>query len=237
MCGRYWLKSEKKVIVNEFNIYEVVTEVKPDYNITPGRNVLCVTKNGNNKLVSMRWGLIPSWAKDEQIGYRTINARAESLSEKPSFLRPFQTQRCLVIADGFYEWSNVAKGSADGARKQGKDKTPLAVRLKNKKPFGFAGLYDRWQSPKGELITSCTIITTEPNELISPIHNRMPAILTTDAREIWLDRNLSDPYKLMSLLIPFDADEMESYEVSSLVNSVKNNSPNLIEPVGKSTLF
>ncbi len=247
MCGRYWLKSEKKVLINEFNIYEVMADDKSDYNITPGRNVLCVTRQdsplamtvgnknnnlnhpksddvasciGHNKLVSMRWGLIPSWAKDEQIGYRTINARAETLTEKPSFLRPFQTQRCLVIADGFYEW-----------RKEIKKKTPLAVRLKNNRPFGFAGLYDKWQSPKGDLITSCTIITTEPNELVASIHNRMPAILTVDAREIWLDRNLSDPYKLMSLLIPFDADEMESYEVSALVNSVKNNSPNLIEPL------
>ena len=226
MCGRYWLKSEKKVIINEFNVYEVRTEVKPDYNITPGRNVLCVTKNGNNKLVSMRWGLIPSWAKDEQIGYRTINARTETLTEKPSFLRPFQNQRCLIIADGFYEW-----------RKQVTRKTPLAIKQKNNKPFGFAGLYDQWQSPEGNLITSCTIITTEPNELISPIHDRMPAILNPEAYDIWLDKNTGDPQKLLSLLIPYNSKEMEAYEVSLLVNSPKNNSPDLIKPVGKSTLF
>jgi putative SOS response-associated peptidase YedK len=185
---------------------------------------------------------------DEQIGYRTINARAETLVEKPSFLRPFQTQRCLVIADGFYEWSNVAnlvspkasavaQGSADGARKEAKKKTPLAVRLKNNKPFGFAGLYDMWHSPEDDIITSCTIITTEPNELIATIHNRMPAILSPDIYDIWLDKNLDDTRRLMSLLIPYDSNKMEAYEVSALVNSVENNSPKLIEPVGKSTLF
>lgn len=214
------------MIVNEFNIYEVLADVKPDYNITPGRNVLCVTRNGNNKLVSMRWGLIPSWAKDEQIGYRTINARAETLAEKPSFLRPFQTQRCLVIADGFYEWQKI-----------GAKKTPFAIKLKNEQPFGFAGLYDKWQSNEGEIITSCTIITTEPNSLLAPIHNRMPAILTAEARDIWLDKDVKDTRKLMPLLIPYDAIAMQAYEVSDLVNSVKNNSPNLIKPLGKTTLF
>jgi putative SOS response-associated peptidase YedK len=226
MCGRYWLKSEKNVIVNEFNIYEVMADVKQDYNITPGRNVLCVTRNGHNKLVSMRWGLIPSWAKDEQIGFRTINARAETLAEKPTFLRPFQTQRCLVIADGFYEWQKI-----------GPKKTPFAVKLKHDKPFGFAGLYDRWQSDQNELITSCTIITTEPNSLLAPIHNRMPVILSKDAYNVWLDNTLKDTNKLMDLLIPYKIDEMEVYEISSLVNSVKNNSPDLLKPAGKTTLF
>lgn len=222
MCGRYWLKSEKKVIVNEFNIYEVMTEVKSDYNITPGRNVLCVTRNGNNKLVLMRWGLIPSWAKDEQIGYRTINARAESVAQKPSFLRPFQNQRCLVIADGFYEW-----------QKTGSKKTPFAIRLKDNKPFGFAGLYDKWQSPEGDIITSCTIITTEPNELLAPIHNRMPVILPKDTYDIWLDKNQKDINKLISWLTPYNTNDMQVYEISPLVNSPKNNDPTLIKPLGK----
>jgi len=226
MCGRYWLKSEKNVIVNEFNIYEVMAEVKQDYNITPGRNVLCVTRNGHNKLVSMRWGLIPSWAKDKQIGYRTINARAESVSEKPSFLRPFQSQRCLVIADGFYEWQKV-----------GTKKTPFAIKLKDDKLFAFAGLYDRWQSDQNDIITSCTIITTESNELLAPIHNRMPVILPKDAYDIWLDKSCKDTNKLMNFLIPYKTDEMQASEISSLVNSPKNNSPELIKPLGKSTLF
>ena len=149
MCGRYWLKSEKKVIVNEFNIYEVVADVKSDYNITPGRNVLCVTKNGHNKLVSMRWGLIPSWAKDEQIGYRTINARAESLTEKPSFLKPFQTQRCLVIADGFYEWSNVANLVSPKA-------SAVAQGTKKKKTRSFIGIY----SGATHHISYCSVIAS-----------------------------------------------------------------------------
>jgi putative SOS response-associated peptidase YedK len=226
MCGRYWLKSEKKVIINEFNIYEVLTDVKPDYNITPSRNVLCVTKNGNNKLVSMRWGLIPHWAKDEKIGFRTINARADTLAEKPTFLKPFQSQRCLIVADGYYEW-----------RKQGAQKTPLAFQLKSHKPFGFAGLYDRWQSPNNDIIVSCTIVTTEPNKLTTPIHNRMPAILSSKAYDVWLDKNIHDLQKLLSLLVPYNSEEMEAYEVSSMVNSPQNNNPNLIKPVGKSTLF
>ncbi len=220
MCGRYWLKSEKKIIVNEFNIYEVAADVKPDYNITPGRNVLCVTENGHNKLVSFRWGLIPSWAKDEQIGYKMINARAETLLEKPSFLKPFQTQRCLVIADGFYEW-----------RKTTAQKIPMAFRMKNEKPFGFAGLYDRWQSSENEIITSCTIITTNANELVAPIHNRMPVILRADDYELWLDNKINNTVKLTPLLKPFESKIMESYEVSSLVNSVKYNSSDAIKPI------
>ena len=220
MCGRYWVNRMKKVIVNEFNVYEVATDVKPDYNITPGRLVLCVMKNGHNKLVSFRWGLIPSWAKDPQIGYKMVNARAETLIEKPSFFKPFQTQRCLVVADGFYEW-----------RKEGREKIPLAIRLRNDKPFAFAGLYDRWQSPENELITSCTIITTTPNELLAPIHNPIPAILTPEARESWLDNTITNPLKLIPLLKPYNAQEMEAYEVSSQVNSVKNNNPDLIKPV------
>lgn len=222
MCGRYWLKSEKKKIVNEFNIYEVMADVKPDYNITPGRNVLCITKNGNNKLVSMRWGLIPSWAKDEKIAYRTINARAESLIEKPSFLRPFQSQRCLIIADGFYEW-----------QKDAHRKIPYAITLKNNKPFAFAGLYDHWQSPDNEIIATCTIITTKANQLLASIHNRMPVILPKTAYEIWLDKNFQDIKKLSSLLIPFDDLQMHIYQVSDLVNSVKNNSPSLLQPANK----
>lgn len=223
MCGRYYLKSEKNVIVNEFNIYEVISEdIKPDYNIAPGRNVLCVVRNHHNKLVSMRWGLIPSWAKDEKIANRTINARAESLIEKPSFLKPFQSQRCLIIADGFYEW-----------QKDAPRKIPYAITLKNNKPFAFAGLYDHWQSPDHEIITTCTIITTKANQLLASIHNRMPVILPKTAYDIWLDKNFQDIRKLSSFLIPFDDSQMHIYEVSDSVNSVKNNSPSLIQPVNK----
>lgn len=220
MCGRYWFKSDKKVIVNEFNVYEVMTEVRPNYNVAPSQNVLCVTRNGHNRLVSMRWGLVPSWAKDAQIGFKMINARAETLVQKPSFLKPLQSQRCLIIADGFYEW-----------RKTAPVKTPLAFQLKSHKPFGFAGLYDRWQSPDDETITSCSIITTDANDLIAPIHNRMPVILPADTYEIWLDSKITSPSKLLPLLKPFDSSVMESYEVSTQVNSVKYNNPDAIKPV------
>ena len=151
-----------------------------------------------------------------------INARAETLIHKPSFSKPFKTQRCLVVADGFFEWQkNLGK------------KIPFYIHLRSKKPFGFAGLYDTWESPEGESITTCTIITTTPNELIAPMHDRMPVILRPEAREIWLDKEISEPEKLLTLLNPYKASEMVAYEVSPLCNSVKNNIPDCIKPIVK----
>jgi putative SOS response-associated peptidase YedK len=221
MCGRFIIKSDLKQIQLAFNIDQVNTEVKPSYNVAPTQPVVTVVqRDGQNILEEMRWGLIPVWAKDASIGYKMINARAESVSEKASFKRPLKNRRCLIVADGFYEWQT------DGSRK-----IPMFIRLKSNKPFGFAGLYDVWKSPDGEWITSCAIITTTPNGLMESIHNRMPVILPKKAYELWLDPSNQDLEELGALLQAYPADEMEAYQVSRLVNSPKNNSPELIRPV------
>ena len=168
----------------------------------------------------MRWGLIPFWAKDPSIGQRMINARAETVVEKPSFRKAFQSRRCLIAADGFFEW-----------RREGKFKVPTRITTKSGEPFGFAGLWETWKSPDDQLVKSCTIITTTPNALMEPIHNRMPVILSRDAEERWLDPNNSDIAELRELLVPYPAGELEAYEVSTIVNSPRYDNRECIAPV------
>ncbi len=221
MCGRFIVLSDLEEVQLTFDLNQVKTEVKPSYNIAPTQSIaVVVRREGQNILEAMRWGLIPVWAKDASLGARLINARAESLAEKPSFKRSLKNQRCLIVADGFYEW-----------RKQGAAKIPMLIRLKSTAPFGFAGLYDTWQAPSGERIASCAIITTQPNELMQPIHDRMPVILPPRAYSTWLDSANQDSAKLISLLKPYPAEQMRAYPVSHLVNSPANNSPELIVPV------
>jgi putative SOS response-associated peptidase YedK len=222
MCGRFVRKSSLTEITDEFSIDEIQWAWEPSYNIAPGQDIAVVIRNGKNQLVACRWGLIPWWAKDETIGYKMINARAETLAEKRSFAKPFRSQRCLIIADGFYEWQK---------HEQDARKTPIYVRLRSGRPFGFAGIYDRWKSKDDKRIMSCTIITTEPNSLLKSIHNRMPVIIEPDSRDIWLDKDMQDIDRLTALLKPYETGSMEAYEVSSLVNSPKNNRPDLINPV------
>jgi putative SOS response-associated peptidase YedK len=167
----------------------------------------------------MRWGLVPYWATDPALGARLINARAETLTTKAAFKEAFKKRRCLVVADGFFEW-----------RKQGQTKLPLYIHLEPERPFGFAGLYETWFSPLGEKLVTCTIITTEPNELVQPIHDRMPVILPKKAEDFWLDSSVEDHTRLLDLLRPYPAAEMGAYAVSQLVNSVKNDSSECIEP-------
>jgi putative SOS response-associated peptidase YedK len=168
----------------------------------------------------LRWGLIPSWAKDAAIGNRMINARAETVAEKPSFRRALQQRRCLILADGFYEW-----------RQEGKKKTPLFITLASREPFAFAGLWETWRPPDGEAIHSCTIITTTPNALMESIHNRMPVILAREAETTWLDRTITEPEKLLPLLVPYPETLMDAYEVALTVNSPRNDSPACIAPI------
>ena len=165
----------------------------------------------------MKWGLIPFWAKDLSIGNRMTNARAETVAENRVFRQGFQRRRCLVIADGFYEW-----------RKEGKGKVPMRIILNSGEPFGLAGLWETWKSPDGEPVQSCTIIATTPNEVMTPIHNRMPVILTKEAEGIWLDPEHSGHNILQELLVPYEAVAMEAYEVSTLVNSPHSDTPDLI---------
>ncbi len=221
MCGRFTLQSDPQQIQLAFNIDQVNAEVKSSYNVAPTQEIVTVVqRDGRNTLEAMWWGLIPVWAKDLRIGSRLINARAESIAEKPIFKRPLKSQRCLIVADGFYEW-----------RKQGAKKIPMFIRLKSKRPFAFAGVYDRWESSDGERITSCAIITTTPNELMRPIHQRMPVILPKKRYEEWLDPANQEMDELVALLQPYPADKMLAYLVSALVNSPRNNSPECIRPL------
>jgi putative SOS response-associated peptidase YedK len=172
-------------------------------------------------LARLRWGLIPSWAKDPAIGNRMINARAETVAEKPAFRAAFRRRRCLVVADGFYEW---ARG--------GKPRQPYFIRMHDDRPFAFAGLWESWQGPDEGPVESCTLLTTEPNELLEPIHNRMPLILGEDDYDQWLDPALQRPDALQPLLRPLPSDQMTAEKISTYVNSPANDDPRCIEPVG-----
>jgi putative SOS response-associated peptidase YedK len=221
MCGRFTLTTDLDYIEERFSFRRTNLTFTPHYNIAPSQPVLTVMNDGKeNRAEFFRWGLIPSWAKEEAIGNRMINARAETIAEKPSFKRALQKRRCLVIADGFYEW-----------KAEGKKKTPMFIALRSRAPFGFAGLWETWKAPSGEAIHSCTIITTTPNKLMESIHNRMPVILPRGVETAWLDHTVDDPQKLLPLLVPYPEKEMTAYEVSLLVNSPRNDVPACVEPV------
>jgi putative SOS response-associated peptidase YedK len=221
MCGRFTLTTELDRLEARFVFRAANLSFSPRYNIAPSQSVLTVLDSeGEHRAGLLRWGLIPSWAKDPAIGDRMINARAETVAEKPSFRRALQKRRCLILADGFYEW-----------RKEGRTKTPMFIALKSHEPFAFAGLWETWKPPTGEPIHSCTIITTSPNPLMASIHDRMPVILPRTAESLWLDRTVADPQALLPLLAPYPAELMEAYAVSPLVNSPRNNTPACIEPL------
>lgn len=224
MCGRFTLTTDAKKLAEAFSEFEPPDmEIGPRYNIAPSQPIAVVANNGQHKIEFFKWGLIPAWAKDPKIGNRMINARAETLAEKPSFKNAYKRRRCLVLADGFYEWRQ-----RPGAR----TKTPMYIRLASGEPFAFAGLWEAWQSKEtNETVLSCTIITGVPNELIAPIHNRMAVILPRQAYEPWLDPAERNPDQLNGFLKPYPAEEMIAYEVSTLVNSPANDSPQCIEPV------
>jgi len=200
---------------------DIILFEKEPYNVAPSQDVLVILNKGSNHLALFRWGLIPFWAKDPSISHKMINARAETVDEKPSYRTCLQRNRCLIVADGFYEW-----------KKEGPTKRPHRITLKSQELFGFAGLWDTWRSPTGEIVNSCTIITTTPNELMAPIHNRMPVILPREVEQVWLDQGINDSTFLKSLLTPYPADRMMAYEVSTFVNSVKNNGIECLVAVG-----
>ena len=222
MCGRFTLVADPNDLREAFPWVNIPEGINPRYNVAPSQPVAVIPNDGKNRLDFYTWGLIPSWAKDPAIGNRMINARAETLIEKPSFRTAFRRRRCLIPADGFFEWK-VEPGR--------KTKTPMYIRLKSGKPFALAGLWERWDSPDGSTIFSCTIITTQPNELMQVIHNRMPVILPPQAYSLWLDPAEPPLPKLTELLQPYPAAEMTSYPVSTIVNSPDNDLPATIEPV------
>ncbi len=224
MCGRFSLVADPDDLREAFPWLNLPTSAAgPRYNIAPSQPVAVIPNDGKNQLDFYLWGLIPSWAKDPSIGNRMINARAETLGEKPSFRIAFRRRRCLIPADGFYEWK---------AEPGKKAKTPLYIHMKSDKPFAFAGLWESWNPPDGSNILSCTIITTEPNSLMQKIHNRMPVILPPSDYDLWLTAGEVDPSRLAALLRPYPAEEMTAYPVSTLVNSPANDLAACIEPVG-----
>jgi putative SOS response-associated peptidase YedK len=222
MCGRFTLTLDPSELQIAMPWLNVPDELRPRFNIAPTQPVAVVANDSKNKLDFFTWGLIPSWAKDLEIGSRMINARSESLAEKPSFRSAFRRRRCLVLADGFYEWRQEG---------QSKVKTPLYIQLKSKQPFGFAGLWENWNAPDGSHILSCTIITTAANELIQTFHHRMPVILPEYSYQTWLSPQEFEPRQLEPLLLPYPPGEMLAYPVSRLVNSPANDSPQCILPV------
>jgi putative SOS response-associated peptidase YedK len=224
MCGRFTLTTTPEQLLAAFPGLSMPGESQPRFNIAPSQPVAVVTNDGKFQLDYFLWGLIPSWAKDPAIGNRMINARGETLQEKPAFRSAFRRRRCLVLADGFYEWRQ------DPGKRT---KTPMYIRLQNGEPFAFAGLWENWQAPDGSNILSCTIITTEPNSLMQTIHNRMPVILPTDTFSVWLEPHEPDLGQLQNLLKPYPAENMLAFPVSTLVNTPANDDPRCILPMAE----
>ncbi len=194
----------------------------PRYNIAPSQSSSVIVADGLRRLKIMRWGLIPAWAKDPKIGNQTINARAETVAEKPSYRSAFRKRRCLVLADGYYEWVEIVGRSY---------RVPLRYVLQNNEPFAFAGLWESWKKPDGSNLESYSIITTTPNKLAAKVHDRMPVILNEKDFDEWLDPSNEDTDKLKKLLVPYSDDSMDVYEVSRDVNSPKNDNPDCIKPI------
>jgi putative SOS response-associated peptidase YedK len=220
MCGRFSIYSLVQRLGDYFAIDEMVGDVLHRYNVTPSHKVPVIINNaGKRRLGSLRWGLIPHWAKDESVGYKMINARSETLHEKPSFREAFKKRRCTVLADSFFEWKT-----------EGKEKRPYLIRLKEDKPMAFAGIWESWNSPENEKINTVSIVTTEANSLMKDVHHRMPVILGEKSLARWLEGPY-DEEELLRLLEPFDEDKMQIYEVSPEVNKVANDSEELLKPV------
>lgn len=221
MCGRYVLKADAEEIEKEFAAARPETEITgARFNIAPSQMIAAVRQFDSERVVNaLKWGLIPGWAKDEKIGNRMINARAETLLEKPSFRNAFKARRCLIPASGFYEWKRL--GDKEG-------KQPFYFYLKEKPVFGFAGLWETWTNETGEKLESCTIITTEANAVLAPVHDRMPVIVQPEDYELWLNPKEMDTDELQKILKPFPAKEMQSHAVSRQVNSPNFDAPELI---------
>jgi putative SOS response-associated peptidase YedK len=219
MCGRFTLSLSTEALAEFFGVEEV-PNLDARFNIAPTQNVVAVLEDQHSAhryIHHLRWGLIPAWAKDANMGAKLINARAETVAQKPAFRSAFKHRRCLIVADGFYEW-----------QKQGSKKQPFYFRLQNGEPFAFAGLWEKWRNSAGEEIDSCTILTTSANELMQPIHDRMPVILSPEEYNLWLDQQVQTPEPLQPLLRPYPASTMTSYPVSTWVNNARHDDPKCI---------
>jgi len=216
MCGRYRLSRADKYVAEHFDIADEV-EWSPRFNIAPAQRVAVVRQSPERpvrQFSAMRWGLIPFWAKDASVGYKMINARAETVADKPAYRESFKNRRCLIPADGFYEW-----------KREGKTKQPYHFGMADDSIFAFAGIWDRWKNPQGEMIETCSIITTTPNALLLDVHDRMPVILHVDNYDLWLDPAFKNAHDLREMLRPYEPMLMKRYPVSTRVNLVKNDDP------------
>jgi len=217
MCGRFAQRSAPKRLAKEFKVAEV-PKVEARYNVAPTQEILAVRELADEReMAYFKWGLVLSWAKDVSMGTRLINARSETVEEKPSFREAFKKRRCIIPADGFYEWQRT------GGQKQ-----PFFFRMRDERPFGFAGLWERWEGETGQAINSCTILTTEANEVLRPVHDRMPVILHPDDYELWLDGDVRELELVKELLRPYEAEEMIGYPVSTAINSPRNQGTELM---------
>jgi len=222
MCGRFTLMIDPADLQEAFpGLTSIPNNLAPRYNIAPTQPIAIIINTGTYTLGFSVWGLVPSWAKDPSIGSQMINARAETIAIKPAFRSAFRRHRCLIPADGFYEWQKDLASNK---------KTPFYISLQSRQPFTFAGIWDTWSSPDGSNLQTCCIITTQPNELVAPIHNRMPVILPSTAYQQWLDPLESRAEVLLPLLKPYPASEMQAYPVSRLVNAAANDSPDCVRP-------
>jgi putative SOS response-associated peptidase YedK len=218
MCGRFARIVSDRTLREKYRL-ERMAQLRDGYNIAPQQSIGAVrTAEDGRELVLLKWGLIPSWSKDPKIAFKLTNARAETVDEKPSFRSAFKQRRCIIPATGFFEWKREAK-----------QKQPFYIHPHGEELFSFAGLWETWHDPEGEIVESCAVITTEANELMRPIHDRMPVILNWEGEEVWLNPR-SAPDALCALLVPFPADRMGAYAVDPYVNNAKNQGPKCIEP-------
>ncbi|MGE3803253.1 MAG: SOS response-associated peptidase [Gemmataceae bacterium] len=220
MCGRYTMRAPAAKIAEHFEV-DPLPLLEPRFNIAPTQQVAAVRlkhAQPGRELVRLRWGLVPSWADDLKIGYKLINARAESAATKPAFRSAFKQRRCLIAADGFYEWQKL----------DAKHKQPFFIHLKSDDPFAFAGLWEHWTAADGEIVESCSILTTEANEVMQPLHDRMPVILPPAEYEAWLNPAAKPP-ALQELLRPYSKNDLTAHPVSTLVNNARNENPRCVE--------
>lgn len=224
MCGRFTQTKNGEVVAKAFGL-NITPDPQPRYNIAPTQPVSAIAQPKTEREYRIfQWGLVPSWAKDPSIGSRMINARSETVAEKPSFRASFKRRRCLILADGFYEWQR-------SGQKKTQKKQPFYIQLNDQSLFGFAGLWEIWEGGDGSYLETCTILTTEPNEQMQVIHNRMPVIVHPEDYDLWLDPELQNGRHLQHLLRPYESEAMQMYPVSTRVNSPQNEAPDCIEPL------
>ena len=223
MCGQFTITLEPAFFQQELDLGKVPSEWTPRYNITPSQDIPVVTNPAARNVEIFRWGLIPHWAKDPAIGSRMINARSETIQEKLSFRNAFKQRRCLILADGFYEWQKSSQRSGPRA--------PTYFQLANGVPFTFAGIWEDWHSPEGETVRTCAIITCAPNDLVASVHNRMPVILDKTTCWDWLADQPADA--LQAMLAPYPADKMRAHPVGLAVNNPRNDSPECVQPLNR----